>query len=42
MNDRDPDGFVTLHHGRQPPLLEHFAWVLALLVTVVGVWNLPL
>lgn len=40
MHDRDPDGFVTLHTGR-PALIEHFAWVLALLVTVVGVWNLP-
>jgi hypothetical protein len=38
MNDRDPDGFITLHHGRQP-ILERVAWVLALVVTVVILWS---
>ena len=36
--DRDPDGFATLHHGRQP-LLERAAWVLAIFFTVGMLWS---
>jgi hypothetical protein len=39
MNDRDPDGFVTLHHGGRQPVLERVAWVLALIFTVALLWS---
>lgn len=35
----EPDGFVTLHHGRRP-LLDRVAWVFVLVLTVVVLWRL--